>query len=257
MSGTARTTHPLIEEINAGTATPARRVLRLVMGDAETEDLRRRRTREPVLTDLRVGIDPFFEKKSGTLETLFPTTTTITPGTGSLALAGAAPTFTVGIPFNTKSGTSQTTARSYFARAIERLFRDAEDFRFEDGIQTPFSRGLRSLIYSYGNAAVAALDEVLAERRTNQESAAEAVRRLGAVDHDATHKYRSWLLQRALQSSSPLIRDAAGVGLAALDDPDAIPALEIAITNEPIQGLREDLQAVRDQLLRSPRCHFS
>jgi HEAT repeat protein len=84
--------------------------------------------------------------------------------------------------------------------------------------------------------------------QVNAEVASEAMRWLGHIDHPITYRSRLHLLERSLHNSSARVRDGAGLGLASLDDPHAIPYLKQAIEREQYQELRHDLKQVVIQL---------
>ncbi len=136
----------------------------------------------------------------------------------------------------------------YLVRRMFLAFNAAFDERFEDGMESVFSRTLVSSIQTYGSAAVSALERVLNSKDVNAEIAAEALRWLAVIEHPDSYKYRLSILLDSLRSSFPSVRDAAGLALAVLDDPSAIPALQEAIAREACDELRQALQAVLDQL---------
>jgi hypothetical protein len=131
---------------------------------------------------------------------------------------------------------------------IELLFDRAKEEVFEDGMESEFSRGLISYIRRYGNAAIATLERLIVTEQVNAEVASEAMRWLGHIDHPITYRSRLHLLERSLHNSSARVRDGAGLGLASLDDPHAIPYLKQAIEREQYQELRHDLKQVVIQL---------
>lgn len=143
----------------------------------------------------------------------------------------------------------------YLYRTITTMFRDAREERFEDGIATAFSRNLLAFLDAYSNAAVYALERLIESEDTNAEVVAEALRWLPFAKDKASQKYRLNLLEKGLRSTSARIRDAAGLSLAEMNDPRAIPSLEEAIAQESFAELREDLKAVLSQLLK--RCPSS
>jgi len=82
----------------------------------------------------------------------------------------------------------------------------------------------------------------------NPEVLCEALRWLGRIDQVDSHSYRLWLLEKCLESSSRMIRDGALLGIAAIDDPWAIPAVRKAIEKETCRELCDDMKAVLEQL---------
>jgi hypothetical protein len=126
---------------------------------------------------------------------------------------------------------------------------------FEDGTDSNFSRTLDSFIQIYGNAAISALEKILHSGQTNAEVAGEALRWIGKVQHEESRRYRLTVLQKNLKSSSVRLRYATAVGLAAMDDPNAIPFLTEAIENERHDKMRSHLQLVLKQLQQTRQCH--
>jgi hypothetical protein len=121
-------------------------------------------------------------------------------------------------------------------------------------MESDFSRAVVSLVNSYGHAAVWAIDNILQSGQASVEVAEEALRWLASVDHPGSYKYRWGIVQKSLRSPSARIRDAAGLGLAAMDDPIAIGALEEAIASETSAEIREGFQLVLNQLIQTARC---
>lgn len=146
---------------------------------------------------------------------------------------------------------------SLLARRVALIFHAAQEERFEDGIESAFSRALVSMIQTHGNAAIATIEQTVASKDVNTEVAEEALRWIASVDQPESHKYRLWLLQGSLRSPSARIRDAAGLGLAAMDHPSAIPPLQEAITKETSPEVREGLQLVLDQLVQTAQWRSS
>ena len=118
----------------------------------------------------------------------------------------------------------------------------------EDGMPNTVSERLPELIKKHLDAVIPALVSAIEMGRTPPIIAAEVLKTLGRLRNPASHATRRWVLERALNLSSPFIRDGAGLGLARLADPGAIPYLIRAIEAEPNPQIRADLQAVIDEL---------
>ena len=149
------------------------------------------------------------------------------------------------------SPASSTLTQDYpdtIDQEIELLFDRAKGEVFEDGMESEFSRGLVTYIKKYRNAAMEALERLILTEQVNAEIASETMRWLGHIDHLITYRHRLYLLERSLLNTSPRVRDGAGLGLASLDDPHAIPYLKKAIEREQIQELCHDLEQVLTQL---------
>jgi HEAT repeat protein len=153
-----------------------------------------------------------------------------------------------------KSAATQRDRHEEVRQEVSVLFAAATDQYFEDGMESAFSRALIALIEEYGETALKAVTHLILSQIANEEVAAEALRRLGRMDHAPTYTARLWLLERSLFCFSPAVRDGAALGLAAMDDPQAITSLEQAIHGEKNAALREDLTQVLTQLRTSAAC---
>ena len=131
---------------------------------------------------------------------------------------------------------------------FEALFESAKEQIFEDGMESEFSTGLISLIQKYGNDAIMVLTQIVVDEKADAEVTSEALRWLGQFKDSTTYSYRLWLLERSLRCSSERVRDSAALGLAYLDDPNAIPYLKRAIEEEQIGELRMDMEQALGQL---------
>ncbi len=136
------------------------------------------------------------------------------------------------------------------------IFEAARDEHFEDGMESSISRTLVPLVEQYHTELAEFLFYCLVPGRVSPQVTAESLRWLGDMDHAPSQNWRRRLLERCLEAPSVAVRDAAGIGLASMDDPQAIPSVKGAITREPCAELRECLQQVLAQLERNPgwRC---
>ncbi len=133
---------------------------------------------------------------------------------------------------------------------ISSLFDEAKRERFESGYKSNFARQIEVVIDYHGEKAINIIANLILTDGVNPDVADEALRWIGQMTNHITQRSRRDLLERCLlQSKSIFVRDGAGLGLASMDDPDALPALEIAIGKEGNQELKEDLQSVYDQLI--------
>ncbi len=129
-----------------------------------------------------------------------------------------------------------------------RIFSLAVGEFFQDGMDTPFSQALAAFIETSGLPAVSSLRYLMLSGCIPDEHAAEALRCIGNSDDSPTHCARRELLQLSLAHDSPVVRDAAGLGLAFMDDPRALPFLSGAIRQEKVETIRSGLIQVRTQL---------
>lgn len=135
-------------------------------------------------------------------------------------------------------------------RRIESIFTNEREEIFEDGMESSFSKELVSTIKKYGDPVIEILSELIDNRRIDIETAEEAMRWLGHIDHLPTYNKRLWLLKQSLQHDSVRVRDGALLGLASLNDPDAISELKKAIAVEQCLELREDMEQILLELGR-------
>ena len=136
---------------------------------------------------------------------------------------------------------------------IGAILRDADAEIFHDGMDSEFARRLRDAIARHGDAAIMALETCLLAPTSSSEAPEEALRLLGDIEDTRTHAARLALLLRALESPHLRLRDAASIGIAALDDPAAIDGLRRAIEAERSGWLRTNLDLTLSQLLEHPR----
>lgn len=134
------------------------------------------------------------------------------------------------------------------ASYIRYLVREAVDEVFTDGMESVFSHRLTRTIEDYGDTAVLAIEKLMGLDQVNVEVAGEILRQLGSMEDPRAHHSRLAILVANLLSPDPRIRDAASLGLAALDDPEAISDIQKALDREPSSLLRRNLKLVMDQL---------
>lgn len=140
---------------------------------------------------------------------------------------------------------------------VARACRAAKEEEFEDGMESEFSKGLRSMVTAYSKRAIEAMTHLIVYEKVNPEVASEALRSLGSLEDAESYQYRQWLLERALQCSSPVVRDGAALGLASMDDSHAIAYIRQAVNREECSELREDMEQVLVQLESTGGCRTS
>ena len=131
---------------------------------------------------------------------------------------------------------------------LRQWFDDAKREAFFDGMDSVFRRRLHLLIRCYGDMAIDAVREAIDLFRDDEEVVDEALRQLGLLDDDRTHYSRMRVLIQELESDNPRIRDAASIGIAALDDPLAVDSIRKAMVNEQFEDLRQSFKEVLEQL---------
>lgn len=195
-------------------------------------------------------------------ELRFEHSATDVPPSGSLSDAGTPLPVTMQSPkryilHGLESSTTLRDPAEDVYDVVARLFRAAKEEEFEDGMESDFSKGLRSLVTAYSKRAIEAMTHLIVYEKVNPEVASEALRSLGSLEDVESYQYRRWLLERALQCSSPVVRDGAALGLAFMDDPHAIAYIRQAINREQCSELREDMEQVLVQLESTGGCRTS
>jgi hypothetical protein len=133
-------------------------------------------------------------------------------------------------------------------RMMRFLFDSAKGQVFESGVESAFSREFSSLVRKYGAAALGEALGIALSDSVDPDIAAEALLCVGRIEDAATHDERRLFLERALKAGSPVVRDAAALGLASLDDAKALPSLREAIGIEQLEWVRAGLAQVANQL---------
>ena len=137
---------------------------------------------------------------------------------------------------------------SHLVTALEKLFRNARDEIFEDGMDSLFGIELNRIIRDHGMPAINSLESVMRADSANVAVAEEALRQIGYMDDATTHRGRLKLLEHSLESPDARIRDAASVGIEAMNDPASINSLQNAIDREQNALLRQSFKDVLAQL---------
>lgn len=131
---------------------------------------------------------------------------------------------------------------------MRRIVAESAWENFADGMESALSRKIHSLIQAHGGEAVGAIGVLVKNGLADAESAEEILRQVGYSEDETTRGARMELLVDCLFSPSPRVRDAASLGIAAMDDPAALNAVETALANEPTEFIRYSLTLVVEQL---------
>ncbi len=131
---------------------------------------------------------------------------------------------------------------------LKLLFQTGKEYVFEDGIDSQFSNELVRMIEMHDNSAVFSLARLIVSENVNKEVASEALRWLGRIQEPASYTNRLLLLERCLFSSSAKIRDGAILGLASMNNSNALTHIKEASKRETIPELRANMEQVISQL---------
>lgn len=131
---------------------------------------------------------------------------------------------------STSEGKAPSRLEAELVDYFEGLVRDSAEEVFEDGMGSNFSRGLVSAVLEHGVTALTAVEQVIIAGNTNVEVLGEVLVQIGAIDDPITHDRRLTILTDALESEDVRIRDAASLGL---------EAMETALTQELSPQMRD------------------
>jgi hypothetical protein len=131
---------------------------------------------------------------------------------------------------------------------LEIILNAARHDVIEDGMPNAINQRLPELVNREFETALPALVSAIETGRITPIVAAEVLKELGRLRNRSSHSSRRWVLERALTLASPFIRDGAGLGLARLADPAALPSLRRAVDAEENPQTKADLRLVIDEL---------
>jgi hypothetical protein len=138
--------------------------------------------------------------------------------------------------------------RNYLKSRFSVALADAKSEEFEVGTDSNFSQRIARLVLMYGGDAFGTLAATLTDARVPVTVLGELFRAVGRIRHSTTKDDQREFLLRFLGAPDVRVRHVAATGLAELDDPATIPALQTALTAERSERLRMHLQLVLDQL---------
>lgn len=125
----------------------------------------------------------------------------------------------------------------------------ARNERFEDGMESRFSQRVRKSILSGGPNAVSAWEQALTLNDNAYETTEEFLRIIGDMRDQKSHEKRREVLTEMLRHRKPAVRDAAGLGIAALNDPSTLTAVKEAMDSETGEWVKRGLRQVAEQLV--------
>ena len=128
------------------------------------------------------------------------------------------------------------------------IVQENSDEVYQDGMESLLSQYIHASIGKYENAAVSAWGQLIGLESVNVGTAEEILRHVGMMSGPETQEHRLSILINSLQSVNPRIRDAASLGIAAMDDPNALGDMEKAFAREESEQLKANLALVIEQL---------
>lgn len=141
----------------------------------------------------------------------------------------------------------------YTTSMLHDILKKGRHEHFETGMYSFMGARLTMLVLLYGeNPLNDMLQFVLEPSLTN--SIDQMCRVLGHMTDKATHEQRRSVIEYVLLHHPDItVKDSAALGLASLDDPASIPILERVIRETTLNGFKEDLQQVLNQLIETQK----
>jgi hypothetical protein len=154
-------------------------------------------------------------------------------------------------PYMIESSTAISVIDPQLKQEVRRLFDQGAYEFFQDGMSSPFSQSLLSMLALHGQDALREIADYMFTVKAKPDVVSETLRQI--ADHgDRSNLAQRWhILERTLKDNSPRVRDGAILGFAALDDPGAQGLLLEARTRENIHELRVLIDQVVAQLGRT------
>ena len=125
---------------------------------------------------------------------------------------------------------------------LEHLCLTAHDDQFEPGVESRFSEALQRLCAYYPVDVLQFLRTRLTDDETSPEVLSEILRWSSRQETGVIRALVIDLIVTGLHHASSLVRDAAALALAYLDEHAAVAYLQKAIERETVPELREDLR---------------
>lgn len=140
-----------------------------------------------------------------------------------------------------KHGLFEILAPDFITSNLDRLFSAAHEEQFEAGVESRFSTGLQKLFQTDPLNVLDYLRLRLIGGGSSPEVMSEMLEWVSRREAIPLRETVVNLLSLGLCNGSPLVRDAAALGLAYLEGSAAIGLLRQAIESEGVPELREDL----------------
>ncbi len=160
-------------------------------------------------------------------------------------------------PSSTMTASTATDYNSYKTLIIRRNFEHMVSTNigntFEDGVENDISAGVFRLIKFYGAQTISIAKEYIFSNNNDPEVCAEIVKWMALNKDGESHNERCNLIYDSLFHRSPIIRDAAIIGMFSLNNADALKAIKMAKISESIPSLKCDLDQLDREL--SSRIH--
>lgn len=147
-----------------------------------------------------------------------------------------------------RGGSAREWSSDEIRAKLTRTFNNAIHESFESGIYSEFERRLTQQLIIHRSIGISLVSEFVQELKPTAAVAAEAIRTLGRFSFAWCKTELGAVLAGALNSQSPLVREAAALAMGDLDDPSAAVYLRERIQRENYSSLRSDFMQIIDDL---------
>ncbi len=133
--------------------------------------------------------------------------------------------------------------RDALTKELHEMFYNNDEI-FEYGMDSNFRTTIHRVIREYGMEAIGRIQDIMRKDDVLEDVKQEALIQIGNSRDDKTHDARLSLLVQALESTDVYIRDAALIGIDALEDPKAIHNLKRAYEKEEVKWFKQYIKEV-------------
>lgn len=123
---------------------------------------------------------------------------------------------------------------------VTRLYSMSKEESFEDGMDSQLSDAFLELSDEYTSEFLGCL--YVNKDSFNIEGFSAILRVLGRIKDINSLSARIWFLGLTISDKSSIIRDASALALSEINEEKALPLIVMAIENEPIPSLKNDMQ---------------
>lgn len=158
-------------------------------------------------------------------------------------------TVIIPICFLTSIGVSEGYNKHDLLTTVQNVLLKIPNEVDDDYNLAPVASEIQRLLEQHGNRALSPIRSTITEGTLSVDATAEILRLIGGIVDSGTHNARRKFLEEMLFCPrSPVLRDAANLGLASMDDPKAIKSFRKAISSEKSLLLGKLLRQTLKQL---------
>lgn len=141
------------------------------------------------------------------------------------------------------------TTEQTMKQELDDIIHNAKHEIFYDGMDSVFSIGLHELLDKYDKDVIITLQHLLKDNKLPLDMVCEAFIQCGHIENSSLDNRVILFAEQGLKNKKGWVRDSAGLCLASLDNPIAIPVIQLAVKRERNHEVKEGLEQVLDQLI--------